>query len=49
MTKEYDVEAAVKLALTWKGNLDVMANNAGVAGSDWRITRLESAPFVKMR
>lgn len=29
---ESDVEAAVQLALTWKGKLDIMYNNAGIGG-----------------
>ncbi|KAF5815241.1 putative (+)-borneol dehydrogenase [Helianthus annuus] len=29
---ESDVEAAVQLAITWKGRLDIMYNNAGIGG-----------------
>ncbi|KAL7158282.1 hypothetical protein ABFS83_02G132000 [Erythranthe nasuta] len=38
---EGDVERAIKLALDWKGRLDIMFNNAGVAGPDGSITNLE--------
>ncbi|KAM7484770.1 hypothetical protein LguiA_000779 [Lonicera macranthoides] len=33
VSKEADVESAVQLALTWKGKLDIMYNNAGIGGS----------------
>ncbi|MFS7922499.1 putative oxidoreductase [Helianthus anomalus] len=29
---ESDVEAAVQFAITWKGRLDIMYNNAGIGG-----------------
>lgn len=32
VTKESDVESAVELALKWKGQLDIMFNNAGISG-----------------
>lgn len=32
VSKEADVESAVQLALTWKGKLDIMYNNAGIGG-----------------
>ncbi|KAL7120768.1 hypothetical protein ACP275_02G142700 [Erythranthe tilingii] len=38
---EGDVERAIQLALDWKGRLDIMFNNAGVAGPDGSITNLE--------
>lgn len=41
VAKEADVEAAVKLALTWKGHLDVIFNNAGVSGPDGSIMRMD--------
>uniref|UniRef100_A0A7N0ZUG3 Uncharacterized protein n=1 Tax=Kalanchoe fedtschenkoi TaxID=63787 RepID=A0A7N0ZUG3_KALFE len=41
VSMESDVEAAVKLAFRWKGRLDVMVNNAGIAGPDGSITSLE--------
>ncbi|XAR48008.1 Xanthoxin dehydrogenase [Bertholletia excelsa] len=34
VAKETDVESAVQLALSWKGQLDIMFNNAGIAGKD---------------
>lgn len=41
VAKESDIEAAVKLALAWKGRLDIMFNNAGVSGPDGSIMRLD--------
>ncbi|KAI3946172.1 hypothetical protein MKW98_008765 [Papaver atlanticum] len=38
VTKESDVESAVNLALTRKGRLDIMFNNAGVSGANGSIT-----------
>ncbi|XP_059655242.1 short-chain dehydrogenase reductase ATA1 [Cornus florida] len=41
VAKESDVESAVKLAVTWKGHLDIMFNNAGISGHESRsITNL---------
>lgn len=40
VTKEEDVESAVRLAVSWKGQLDIMFNNAGISGSGGSITRL---------
>ncbi|XP_057982321.1 short-chain dehydrogenase reductase ATA1 [Malania oleifera] len=41
VAKEADVESAVQLALKWKGHVDIMFNNAGVAGPGGSITALE--------
>ncbi|KAE9604995.1 hypothetical protein Lal_00036905 [Lupinus albus] len=41
VSKEADVESAVNLALAWKGNLDIMLNNAGISGSEGSITSLD--------
>ncbi|CAK9163707.1 unnamed protein product [Ilex paraguariensis] len=40
VAKEADVESAIKLALTWKGKLDIMFNNAGIAGPGGSITNI---------
>ncbi|CAI0375271.1 unnamed protein product, partial [Linum tenue] len=41
VTLESDVEAAVNLAVTWKGKIDIMFNNAGIPGRDGSITNLD--------
>lgn len=41
VTKESDVEAAIQLAIAWKGKLDIMFNNAGIGGLGGSITGLE--------
>ncbi|XP_050374882.1 short-chain dehydrogenase reductase ATA1 [Argentina anserina] len=41
VSKEADVESAVELALGWKGQLDIMFNNAGIAGPSGSITSLD--------
>ncbi|KAG6654660.1 hypothetical protein I3843_05G145500 [Carya illinoinensis] len=41
VAKEADVESAIQLALTWKGRLDIMFNNAGIAGPGGSITNLD--------
>ncbi|RAL37354.1 hypothetical protein DM860_000048 [Cuscuta australis] len=41
VSKESDVESAVKLALEWRGRLDIMFNNAGVAGPCGSIMNLK--------
>ncbi|KAK1554053.1 hypothetical protein Q3G72_007232 [Acer saccharum] len=41
VTKEADVEAAVQLALAWKGRLDIIFNNAGIAGPGGSITKID--------
>ncbi|XP_072962563.1 short-chain dehydrogenase reductase ATA1 [Typha angustifolia] len=43
VSRESDIESAVSLTLTWHGRLDVMFNNAGVAGPFGSITRLDAA------
>ncbi|KAF6174595.1 hypothetical protein GIB67_006247 [Kingdonia uniflora] len=40
VSQESDVESAVQLALTWKGRLDIMFNNAGVMGPSGSIVNL---------
>ncbi|KAJ4845427.1 Short-chain dehydrogenase reductase Ata1 [Turnera subulata] len=32
VAREEDVESAINLAMTWKGRLDIMLNNAGISG-----------------
>lgn len=41
VAEEADVESAVQLALTWKGRLDIMFNNAGIGGPGGSITNLD--------
>ncbi|KAH7852398.1 hypothetical protein Vadar_024366 [Vaccinium darrowii] len=41
VSKESDVRAAVELALTWKGQLDIMFNNAGVSGPNGSIANIK--------
>nr|XP_043622234.1 short-chain dehydrogenase reductase ATA1 [Erigeron canadensis] len=41
VSKESDVESAVQLALSWKGKLDIIFNNAGLIDSGRSITSLE--------
>lgn len=42
VSKECDVESAIDLAMQWKGHLDIMFNNAGIAGTEGRsITTLD--------
>lgn len=41
VSKEAEVESAIDLALSWKGHLDIMLNNAGIAGSEGSITSLD--------
>lgn len=40
VSKESDVASAVQLALTWKGKLDIMFNNASIPGPGGSITNL---------
>lgn len=41
VSRESDVEAAVDLALTWRGQLDIILNNAGIGGPTGSITNLD--------
>lgn len=42
VSKESDIESAVNLSISWKGHLDIMFNNAGIAGYEGRsITTLD--------
>lgn len=41
VVNESDVESAINLALTWKGKLDIMFNNAGIAGPGGSITNID--------
>ncbi|KAK9115717.1 hypothetical protein Sjap_014664 [Stephania japonica] len=41
VTQESDVESAVNLAIAWKGKLDIMFNNAGIAGPSGSIVNLD--------
>ncbi|CAA0808868.1 Short-chain dehydrogenase reductase ATA1 [Striga hermonthica] len=45
---ESDVERAVRVAVDWKGRLDIMFNNAGVAGPDGSITCLETEQLASL-
>lgn len=38
VSKESDVESAVEHAVAWKGRLDIMFNNAGIAGQGGSVT-----------
>ncbi|XP_025692283.2 short-chain dehydrogenase reductase ATA1 [Arachis hypogaea] len=41
VSKEEDVESAINLALSWKGHVDIMLNNAGIGAIDGSITSLD--------
>ncbi|CAI8592024.1 unnamed protein product [Vicia faba] len=42
VSKESDIESAINLSMSWKGQLDIMFNNAGIAGYEGRsITTLD--------
>ncbi|KAM7255156.1 hypothetical protein ACFE04_020397 [Oxalis oulophora] len=41
VSKEKDVESAIQLAITWKGQLDIMFCNAGISGPSGSITNLD--------
>lgn len=41
VSNETDVESAIQLALSWKGQLDIMFNNAGISGPEGSITNLD--------
>lgn len=41
VSKEEEVESAVKQAVEWKGRLDIMFNNAGIAGFGGSITNIK--------
>lgn len=41
VTKESDVESTIELALKWKGQLDIMLNNAGIPGIAFGIANLD--------
>ena len=43
VAEEDDMESAVQLALTWKGQVDIMFNNASIVGSDGSIANLNMA------
>ncbi|XP_059655254.1 short-chain dehydrogenase reductase ATA1-like [Cornus florida] len=50
VAKESDVESAVELAVTWKGHLDIMFNNAGISGHESRsITNLNRDHMKALR
>lgn len=36
VSKESDIESAINLSISWKGHLDIMFNNAGIAGYEGR-------------
>lgn len=40
VAEEAEVASAIQLALTWKGSLDIMFNNAGIAGPGGSISNL---------
>ncbi|XP_060198020.1 short-chain dehydrogenase reductase ATA1 [Lycium barbarum] len=41
VSKEEEVESAVQLAVEWKGRLDIIFNNAGIAGFGGSITNIK--------
>ncbi|XP_050231364.1 short-chain dehydrogenase reductase ATA1 [Mercurialis annua] len=41
VANESDVKSTVDLALSWKGKLDIMFNNAGIAGPSGSITNID--------
>ncbi|EOY01226.1 hypothetical protein QQP08_007412 [Theobroma cacao] len=41
VAKEDDVESAIQLALTWKGQLDILFSNAGIGGPAGSITSID--------
>ncbi|GAV86470.1 adh_short domain-containing protein [Cephalotus follicularis] len=41
VAKEDNVESVIQLALTWKGQLDIMLNNAGIPGPGGSIANLD--------
>ncbi|KAI3756023.1 hypothetical protein L1987_55835 [Smallanthus sonchifolius] len=45
---ESDVEAAIQLAITWKGKLDIMYNNAGIGDEGGSITTLDMKRISKV-
>lgn len=48
VSKEEDVESAVKVAVEWKGRLDIMFNNAGIAGFGGSITNIKMDQMTKL-
>lgn len=48
VSKEADVESAIELALGWKGQLDIMFNNAGIPGPSGSITSLDMEKVQKL-
>ncbi|KAL8264177.1 hypothetical protein R6Q59_022307 [Mikania micrantha] len=45
---ESDVEAAIQLAITWKGKLDIMYNNAGIGDEGGSITTIDMKKISKV-
>ncbi|PWA51696.1 glucose/ribitol dehydrogenase [Artemisia annua] len=45
---ESDVEAAIQLAITWKGKLDILFNNAGIGDIGGSITTLDMKRVSKL-
>ncbi|KAI3682210.1 hypothetical protein L2E82_50073 [Cichorium intybus] len=45
---ESDVEAAIQLAITWKGKLDILYNNAGIGDIGGSITTLDMKRVSKL-
>ncbi|KAL8495838.1 hypothetical protein ACS0TY_019811 [Phlomoides rotata] len=45
---EQDVERAIHLAVDWKGCLDIMFNNAGIAGPEGSITNLRMEQLMAL-
>ncbi|XP_019188373.1 PREDICTED: short-chain dehydrogenase reductase ATA1 [Ipomoea nil] len=48
VSKEADVESAVKLALEWRGKLDIMFNNAGIAGPGGSIAEMKMEQLASL-
>ncbi|KAL5721672.1 Short-chain dehydrogenase reductase Ata1 [Ranunculus cassubicifolius] len=48
VARESDVESAVDLAVTWKGRLDIIFNNAGTTGPTGSIMNLDMKKFADL-
>ncbi|GFP88577.1 short-chain dehydrogenase reductase 3b [Phtheirospermum japonicum] len=48
VSDEHDVERAIRLAVDWKGRLDIMFNNAGISGPEGSITNLKTEHLMSL-